>query len=247
MLFRSRNLYFATQVIELGFPTVLALNMIDVAAENGHEIDVKQLSCALGVPVFPMTASTDAGVPELRRYLLATLPQSPKAPALSAPPARPATMPGSAVIHEPESADRLFSDLPEPFAKELARLANELDALNPGAPRRSRAEACLLISDERFLNSSPNHYPESIQQAITAARRQLDMSGTNKPTSPVDEKAPRLHDIDPRKVNYTPYAVGKTRDGLSELIVLPEDLKHLEKTSHGKPGRRKNTRSPNSG
>src|SRR5829696_9432325 len=35
----QRNLYFATQVIELGYPTIVALNMIDVARENGHEID----------------------------------------------------------------------------------------------------------------------------------------------------------------------------------------------------------------
>ena len=83
---------------------------------------------------------------------------------------------------------------------------------------------------------------------VGTARRQLDMSGANKPAYPVDEKAPRLHDIDPRKINYTPYAAGQTRDGLSELIVLPEDLKHLEKTSHGnKSGRRKNSRPPNSG
>src|SRR5438105_1657683 len=35
----QRNLYYATQVIELGHPTVLALNMTDVAENNGHQID----------------------------------------------------------------------------------------------------------------------------------------------------------------------------------------------------------------
>src|SRR5512142_1088589 len=47
----QRNLYFATQVIELGYPTIVALNMIDVARENGHEIDASQLTQLLGVPV----------------------------------------------------------------------------------------------------------------------------------------------------------------------------------------------------
>jgi len=47
----QRNLYYATQVIELGHPVVLALNMIDVAENNGHVIDPNQLSQALGVPV----------------------------------------------------------------------------------------------------------------------------------------------------------------------------------------------------
>src|SRR5207247_2379676 len=34
----QRNLYYATQVIELGYPTFIALNMVDVARENGHAI-----------------------------------------------------------------------------------------------------------------------------------------------------------------------------------------------------------------
>src|SRR5687768_4596608 len=62
----QRNLYFATQVIELGYPTIIALNMTDVAEENGHEIDLEGLSKALGVPVIRLVASKGHGVPELR-------------------------------------------------------------------------------------------------------------------------------------------------------------------------------------
>src|SRR5579859_1896316 len=40
----QRNLYYATQVIELGYPAALALNMIDVANNNGHQIDSARLS-----------------------------------------------------------------------------------------------------------------------------------------------------------------------------------------------------------
>src|SRR6476469_9489495 len=43
----ERNLYYATQVIELGYPTILVLNMIDVAESNGHYIDAGQLGAAL--------------------------------------------------------------------------------------------------------------------------------------------------------------------------------------------------------
>src|SRR5437016_12629954 len=46
----QRNLYYATQVIELGHPTIIALNMIDVAENNGHQIDAAKLASALGVP-----------------------------------------------------------------------------------------------------------------------------------------------------------------------------------------------------
>src|ERR1041384_1419126 len=46
----QRNLYYTTQVIELGYPTLIALNMIDVAQGNGHTIDAPNLSAQLGVP-----------------------------------------------------------------------------------------------------------------------------------------------------------------------------------------------------
>src|SRR3989440_2838192 len=50
----QRNLYYATQVLELGHPALIALNMIDVAQENGHQIDTTKLADALGVPVLPI-------------------------------------------------------------------------------------------------------------------------------------------------------------------------------------------------
>src|SRR5512144_2604019 len=69
----QRNLYYATQVIELGYPTLLALNMIDVAEENGHQIDAGKLVRELGVPVLPLVASTGKGVAELRQAILSSL------------------------------------------------------------------------------------------------------------------------------------------------------------------------------
>src|SRR5512137_2996506 len=40
----QRNLYYATQVLELGHPTLIALNMVDVAENNGHHVDASQLA-----------------------------------------------------------------------------------------------------------------------------------------------------------------------------------------------------------
>src|SRR5689334_10836030 len=53
----QRNLYYATQVIELGYPVLLALNMMDVAETNGLSIDDGALSQELGVPVYRLIAS----------------------------------------------------------------------------------------------------------------------------------------------------------------------------------------------
>lgn len=52
----ERNLYFITQVLELGLPTIIALNMMDLAEVQGIAIDVARLSKELGVPVIPTQA-----------------------------------------------------------------------------------------------------------------------------------------------------------------------------------------------
>ncbi|MCX8155240.1 MAG: ferrous iron transport protein B [Verrucomicrobiae bacterium] len=66
----QRHLYYTTQVIELGRPVIVALNMMDVAEQNGMHVDAAALAEELGVPVVPMVASTGKGVPELRTRIL---------------------------------------------------------------------------------------------------------------------------------------------------------------------------------
>lgn len=68
----ERNLYLATQFIELGAPTVLALNMMDVAEARGKRIDVELLSELLGVPIVPTVASRDEGIDELLQVAIET-------------------------------------------------------------------------------------------------------------------------------------------------------------------------------
>ena len=61
----ERNLYLTMQLMELGIPIVLALNMMDEVRNNGGSIDVARLSQELGVPAAPITASKNEGVQEL--------------------------------------------------------------------------------------------------------------------------------------------------------------------------------------
>ncbi len=57
----ERNLYLTIQFLELGIPTCVALNMIDVARHRGIEIDHQKLSYLLGVPVIPIVARSGFG------------------------------------------------------------------------------------------------------------------------------------------------------------------------------------------
>ena len=61
----ERNLYLAVQVMELGSPLVLALNMSDVAKQRGLEFDLDLLSELLGVPIVPTVGHKGVGIREL--------------------------------------------------------------------------------------------------------------------------------------------------------------------------------------
>ena len=61
----ERNLYLTMQLIELGIPMVLALNMMDEVRGNGGSIDINAMEEMFGVPVVPISASRNEGVAEL--------------------------------------------------------------------------------------------------------------------------------------------------------------------------------------
>lgn len=60
----ERNLYLTTQLIELGIPVVVALNMMDVVRKSGDKINTKELSRELNVPVIEISALKGDGIDE---------------------------------------------------------------------------------------------------------------------------------------------------------------------------------------
>ncbi|WP_086932306.1 ferrous iron transport protein B [Agarilytica rhodophyticola] len=62
----NRHLLLTQELLALGCPTIVILNMMDVARQQGVEIDIEQLQNRLGVPVVPIVASRNEGLPELR-------------------------------------------------------------------------------------------------------------------------------------------------------------------------------------
>jgi ferrous iron transport protein B len=67
-----------TQLIDLGIPTVVALNMVDVAAKSGMSIDIKQLSQLMDVPVVFINARKGQGIEKLKKLLAQPLNPSTK-------------------------------------------------------------------------------------------------------------------------------------------------------------------------
>lgn len=170
----ERNLYYATQVLELGYPTLIALNMVDVARDNGLEVDAARLARDLGAPVFPLVASTREGVPALKAAILERAAAGPSAPT-PAPPT--------------------LDSLPAALERELAGLCEA--RLNAAPPARARAEALLLLSDERNLPDNAHYHHPGMEAAVLAARQRLDAAGVDWRTAAIEaryERARALHD-----------------------------------------------------
>lgn len=69
----SRSLGLTQELMELGYPMVLALNMVDLAEKKGIEIDTKKLEELLGIPVVPTVAFHGRGIKELLETALRSL------------------------------------------------------------------------------------------------------------------------------------------------------------------------------
>lgn len=67
----ERNLYLSTQLMELGIPVVLAVNMMDLVEKNGDRIDIKKLSQSLGCEVIEISALKGTGIMEAANLAIA--------------------------------------------------------------------------------------------------------------------------------------------------------------------------------
>lgn len=73
----QRNLFLVSQLLELGRPLIVALNMIDAAQARAIQIDIPRLSQQLGAPVFAVSASKHQGIDSLRDGIVAVAQQPP--------------------------------------------------------------------------------------------------------------------------------------------------------------------------
>lgn len=142
----ERNLYLVSQVLDVGLPVVVVLNMSDVAEGKGVKIDRAALASRLSVPVIATAAHRKLGIGELQQAIEQAL-------AKGAPPC-------------PE----IF---PEAFAAERKSLANELSPA--GAPRLPDylAERLLLDVGGYLEGHLAGHDPATLRELLQQARARL--------------------------------------------------------------------------
>jgi ferrous iron transport protein B len=146
----ERNLYLVSQVLSIGRPTVVALNMIDIARKRGLAIDAKQLGRRLGVPVVEVQANQGHGIEPLTRALLATLEQ--------------ATPPGAV-------------SFPAPFEEEVSKLAGvAMDRSGKPLPR-FLLERLLLDTSGYLQHEVHSNQNGVLRETLTAAQGRLAAAG----------------------------------------------------------------------
>jgi ferrous iron transport protein B len=148
----ERNLYLVHQVLDLGRPVIVALNMVDLAAAVGIRVDAKRLERELGVPVIPTEAVHGKGLVELRLAM--------------------------SRIELPLAKHRW--DVPATIAPAVAALQSALIESDSRPPLIARAEALLLLTDfdaVRVAGSTPH----SAQTAAVLAhwRKNFERQGTD--------------------------------------------------------------------
>ncbi len=143
----ERNLYLASQIMDLGLPVVVALNMMDALAENGLELDVEGLARRLGVPVVPMVARKGQGIDRLKELLLRGVP--------------------------PPPAKRRWTLMPA-VASVVEDLARRLDEEASEVPERQRFfEALSALTSDTLLEAWKRRAPR-FYEAVLEARRDLE-------------------------------------------------------------------------
>jgi len=149
----DRNLYLATQVLDLGLPVILVLNMIDVATGQGLTIDTEKLSANLGIPVVPIQANKGVGLDQLKAMIAHTL------------------------ATDWASRERKRPEFPAAFESESRRLSERLNGDVPEVLVRR-----LLLDVGGYIETHliRGHGPE-LAAELQAARQRLSQAGCPVP------------------------------------------------------------------
>ena len=165
----ERNLYLAGQLLGLGRPLVLVLNMADVAEQRGVTIDDAALARQLGVPVVRTQAHRRLGLDSLKQAVLQVAGQGPREP--------PAIFPAP-FQHKVAQATRWLPGLGAPASTAPAPVASAL-----GPEQRFLGERLLLDVGGWLEQQAVQHGGPQVAEELRQARERLAAAGCPVPVS----------------------------------------------------------------
>ncbi|MFN0021996.1 MAG: ferrous iron transport protein B [Pirellulaceae bacterium] len=150
----ERNFYLLSQVLELGLPTVVALNMTDVAAAKGQKLDVAALRKRLHIPLVEVQANRKIGLADLKEAIASAVG-------------------GKSIAIE--------SPFPEKFQNEVETLGRLAGKTEGNVLPRYLVERVLLDTSGYLSEASIAGITPEILQEVTAARARLKTAGIPVP------------------------------------------------------------------
>ncbi|MBM4076206.1 MAG: ferrous iron transporter B, partial [Planctomycetes bacterium] len=152
----ERNLYLFSQILDLGLPTVLVLNMWDVAVVRGTKIDIEELRRRLGQPVIVCEAHRRRNIEEIKQAIVS-------------------------VVEKPVSpSPRIF---PENFYDEGRQLQKTLFEWSGSEVPFYVAERLLLDVDGQIEQSFRAKFSDRFQKVLATARERLAAAGIKIPAA----------------------------------------------------------------
>lgn len=149
----ERNFYLLSQVLELGLPTVVAINMMDVAESRGLQLDLEKLRAQVPVTFVPVQAHRGQGINELKQALADAA---------------------------DSSAAKIDSPFPPPFQEEVRKLEQRTAAGGEPLPRYL-AERLLLDTSGYLASVNLPGVTAELLDELPAARERLRTAGLPVP------------------------------------------------------------------
>lgn len=187
----ERNLYLVSQILDLGFPVVIALNMYDVAQQEDVHIDIKKLGITLGIPCIPTVASKGMGVKEL----LAAIPLANK---------------GTKRAHHWE--------LPREVEAEYAELVGLLQTNDKLHLSIAQHEAQNLLSTAKQIESFSTSFSHETLSHVKQDHARLEGMGINRHSIFVESRYKWIHQIFKSTVTHKRKSKKSIHDKIDEIV-----------------------------
>ncbi len=150
----ERNLYLASQVMDLGIPMIIALNMMDVARERGISVNPEEIQAQLGIPVVPLAAKREKEIEKLKEAIR---------------------------VHDLKPAKPLLWNPSDGLRASIEIVKNEWLKRYTKHPETAwNIEALHLISNNFIFEDRKNDPDfETLKTVVEKARRHMEISGEN--------------------------------------------------------------------
>ena len=187
----ERNLYVVSQVLDLGLPTVLVLNMWDVAEHRGIVINVGELRSRLSIPVIPCEAHRRRHIEDVKQAIV------------------------SVVSQPPPAAPRVF---PPEFYDEGLKLQSRLAEWGETNVPFYVAERLLLDVGGQFEATFSARHTEKLPAALAEARERLKVIGLKVPAAEAKARYAWARQVLNGAITLPPERTANRSDGLDRWL-----------------------------